>query len=137
MRRVLVLLPLLFAALALGGCASNASTSSKKFTGPAADVDKAVGDLQTAGKRKDAAKICDELFTGDLVHKLGGAATCKDEVDKAITDSDEFTLDVRTISVNGSQATVSIRQGDKGATRTVTYSREDNRWKVASFPSTS
>jgi hypothetical protein len=133
----LVLVPLLLAAVALTGCTSS-KTSSTKFKGAAADVDKAVGDLQNAGRRKDSAKLCSQLLASSLVKKLdSGGTTCKDEMDKAIADADEFTLDVRSIAVDGSQATVSIRQGDKGATRNVIFFREDNRWKVISFPSAS
>jgi hypothetical protein len=130
----LALVPLVLAAILLTGCTST-KTSSTKFKGAAADVDKAVGDLQTAGRRKDSAKLCGQILASSLVKKLdSGGTTCKTEMDKAITDADEFTLDVRSIAVDGSQATVSIRQGDKGAVRNVIFFREDNRWKVSSFP---
>jgi hypothetical protein len=133
----LVLVPLVLAAVLLTGCAST-TTSSPKFKGAAADVDKAVGDLQTAGRRKDAAKLCGQLLARSLVKQLdSGGTSCKDEMDKAVADADEFTLDVRTIAVDGSQARVSLRQGDKGATRSVTFLREDNRWKVSSLPAAS
>jgi hypothetical protein len=109
----LVLVPLVLAAVLLTGCAST-TTSSPKFKGAAADVDKAVGDLQTAGRRKDAAKLCGQLLARSLVKQLdSGGTSCKDEMDKAVAD------------------------GDKGATRSVTFLREDNRWKVSSLPAAS
>ena len=128
----LLVVPIVLAAVALTGCAST-STSSTKYTGAAADVDKAINDLHTAGQRKDSAKLCSQILAGAIVTKLGGSAKCQDAMDKLIADADEFTMDVRSIKVNGSQATASIRQGDKGATRTLTFTREANRWKVSSF----
>src|SRR3954451_22456928 len=130
----LLLVPRVLAAVALAGCTST-GTSSTKFKGAAADVNKAVGDLQTAGRRKDAAKLCGQLLAGSLVKRLdSGGTTCKDEMDKAIADADEFTLRVRSISVHGSQATASIREGSGGPTRDVTFVREANRWKIDAFP---
>jgi hypothetical protein len=129
MRRSL-LAPVLVSAVALAGCTT--ATSSNDFSGPANDVAKALSDLQSAGQRKDSAKICNQLLAQSFVSKLNADGTsCATEIDKAVKDADEFTLDVRSVKVNGSQATAQVRQGKNGATRSVTLVREANRWKVS------
>jgi hypothetical protein len=131
MRRLFVTL-LVVPVVALAGCTTAGSTSSKKFTGPANDVSKAISDLQSAAQRKDSGKICSQLLARALVTKLGGAGTaCGQEMDKAIADADELTLDVQTIKVNGDQATARVRQGSDGAFKQVTLVREAGAWKVA------
>jgi hypothetical protein len=131
----IVLVPILLAAVALGGCTTSSTSSSTKFTGASADVSKAVGDLQSAGQRKDSTKLCTQLFSRELVAKFdSGGTNCKDEMDKALADADEFTLDVQNVTVDGSNAKATVRQGDKGPTRVVDYVREDNAWKVSGFP---
>jgi hypothetical protein len=130
MRRLL-LAAALVPALAVAGCTTTGTSSSaKKFSGAEGDVAQAVTDLQKAAQRKDAAKICKSLLSKPGIEQLGGASGCKDEVDKAITDSDEFTLDVRDVSVTGTKATAQVRQGDKGTTKTVRFVKEGNSWKV-------
>jgi hypothetical protein len=133
MRR-LVLAPLLLTALALAGCTTTGTTSSKKFSGAAADVAKAVGDIQTAGQRKDADRLCTQLLARSLVEQLDqSGSTCKQEMEKALADADDFKLDVRDVKVSGSEATATVRQGDTGPTRVIQFVREDNRWKASRF----
>jgi hypothetical protein len=134
MRRLVLPLALVLA-VALAGCtSSNGTSASKKFTGASADVSKAVGDLQSAGQRKDATKLCTELLARELVSKLDSSGTnCKDELKKALADADEFKLSVRDVEVNGNEATATVRQGDDGPTRAVRFVKEDNRWKAAEF----
>jgi hypothetical protein len=132
MRRF-VLAPLLLAALALGGCATTGATSSKSFSGAAADVSKTVGDLAKAGQRKDATKLCTQLFARSLVQQLDSGSSCKDEMDKALADTDDFKLDVRDVKVSGTEATATVRQGTDGPTKLIQFVREANRWKVTGF----
>jgi hypothetical protein len=123
---------LLVCAVALAGCTTAGTTSSKKFSGPTADVAKAISDVQSAAQRKDGAKLCTQLFASAFVTKLAApGSTCTQEVDKALSDSDTYSLDVQTVTVNGSQATARVRQGKGGATRQVTLVREANRWKLS------
>jgi hypothetical protein len=131
MRRF-ALAPLLLAAIALGGCTTAGTTASKKFTGAAADVSKAVADIQKAGQRKDTSKLCTTLLSRALVAKLdSGGSKCTDEMDKAIADADDFKLSVTDVKVSGTEATATVKEHD--ATRTIQFVREDNRWKATGF----
>jgi hypothetical protein len=130
MRRLL-LASTLVAALAIGGCTtSGTSSSSKKFTGAESDVATAVSDLQKAAQRKDGSKICTDLLAKPAVDELGGSSKCPDEVEKAATDSDEFSLEVQDVTVDGTQATAKVRQGKSGNTKLVRFVKEGNSWKL-------
>lgn len=130
MRRF-ALAPLLLAVLALAGCTTS-GTSSKKFSGAAADVSSAVADIQKAGQRKDTAKLCTTLLARSLVSRLNSGGTkCASEMDRAIADADDFKLGVTDVKVSGTEATATVKQGD--ATRTIQFVREDNRWKASAF----
>jgi hypothetical protein len=134
MRR-LALAPALLAVIALTGCTTaGSSSSSKKFSGAAGDVADAVGDLEAAGKRKDADRLCSELLARPLVEKLdSGGTTCKEEMKDALADADEFALSVRDVKVNGTEAMATVRQGTDGPTRTVQFVKEGTHWKATGF----
>jgi hypothetical protein len=134
--RQLSLVPHLLAAVALSGCttAGSGSSSSMKFSGTAGDVADAVGDLQTAGKRKDADRLCTELLARSLVEKLdSGGTSCKQEMKDALADAVEFALSVRDVKVSGTEATATVRQGTDGPTRTIQFVKEGTRWKATGF----
>jgi hypothetical protein len=134
MRRVALPFLLVLAAVLSGCTTTGSSSSSKKFAGAAGDVSKAVDDLQAAGQRKDAGKLCTQLLARSLVSQIDeSGATCTAELDKALADADDFKLDVRDVKVSGSKATATVLQGDPGSTRTIEFVREDNRWKATSF----
>jgi hypothetical protein len=131
MRRF-ALAALLLAVLALAGCTTTGTTASKKFTGAAADVSKAVAEIQTAGQRKDTTKLCTTLLSRSLVSKLdSGGSKCADEMDKAIADADDFKLSVNDVKVSGTEATATVKEHD--LIRTIQFVREDNRWKASGF----
>jgi hypothetical protein len=127
---------LVVALLGAAGCTSTnrSSSSSQKFTGAQGAVAKVVSDLQQAGERKDASKICSQILSRKLVDTLGQTGTsCGQEMKKAIDDADDFKLDVQRVSVNGSTATAVVRRGDDGPTSTFRFVREDGRWKATDF----
>jgi hypothetical protein len=123
----------LVAALApslMSGCAA-ATTSSGKFQGDQKAVAKVVDDLAQAGRRKDPQKICTELLAASLVARLkAGGTDCVGEMTKAIDDTDDFDLDVRSVDVRGTQASAVVRQGSKGPTATFTFAKEGGGWRA-------
>ena len=66
---------LLAVAAGVAGCTSASTGSASKFTGAQGDVAKVVSDLQQAGQRKDAQKICTQILAQTLVHELDAAGT--------------------------------------------------------------
>ena len=125
---------LLAAGLGAAGCSATGGSSSATFSGAKADVAQVVSDLAQAGRRKDAQKICSEILARELVDKLNQAGTsCGQEMDKAITDADDFDLDVQTVTIEGSNATAVVRRGDDGPRATFRFVREGGRWKATDF----
>jgi hypothetical protein len=133
MPRFAVLVPLL-AAVALAGCTTAGTQAGKDFTGAQADVAQVVADLQEAGQRQDAERICSQILASTLVDQLGSEGTsCTQEVDKATKDADDFGLEVLDVTVTGTTATARVRNGAEGRaeTRNLRFVREGNRWKVS------
>jgi hypothetical protein len=121
--------------LAAAGCTASGSTSSAgNFEGAEKDVAKVVDDLETAGERQDADRICSEILARDLVSRLDAEGTsCGQEITNATKEADEFAVTVRDVTVTGNAATASVREGtgDNGPTKTLRFVREDGRWKLA------
>jgi hypothetical protein len=126
---------LVVAVLGVAGCTSTSgSGSSAKFTGAQGAVAQVVADLQKAGERKDATKICTQILSRRLVDQLSQAGTsCGQEMKQAIDNADDFKLDVQRVTVNGSNATAVVRRGSDGPTSTFRFVREDGTWKATDF----
>ena len=126
-----------FAALSLAACGP-ATTNTAKFTGEQRNVAQVVADLQKDGQGNKADDICTDLLSKDLQERIKAAgSTCGAEMKKAIQDADGFELDVRTVTVNGSSATAVIHGSDqgKGVTRTFTFVKQADGWRIKDFGS--
>jgi hypothetical protein len=123
----------LVAVLAVAGCTTTSSSSSK-FTGAKGQVADVVSNLQQAGQRKDANKICTQILSRSLVQAISDAGTsCEQEMKKAIDDADDFDLTVQSVTINGNQATARVRRGKDGPTATFKFVRESGGWRATSF----
>jgi hypothetical protein len=118
--------------LGTAGCTTANTASTGDFSGAEGDVAKVVGDLRTAGRRKDGDKICSQLLARSLVSRLDSSGTaCRQEMTKAARDADEFALDVRDVTVTGDQATAKVQRGSDGPSTTFRFVREAGRWKIS------
>ena len=135
MRRANALLILVAVAVVLGGCTTtNQASSSKDFKGEAKKVADVIGELETAGQRKDPDKICSDVLSAKLVEQLkSGGSTCVDEMDLAIGDADDYSLTVEDVTVNGDTATAKVRNGDDGPTATLEFAKERAGWRATSL----
>jgi hypothetical protein len=133
----------LIAVLALAGCAgqtSNKDTSSN-FTGEQKAVAKVVEDLQSAAEDSDERKICADLVVAELrdaIAKNGNAATCTGAMEPALKDTDQADLTVRSVTVNGDQATAVVRaklSDSAHRDETVELRKIANAWKISKLPS--
>jgi hypothetical protein len=124
-------------AILLAGCgAAGTSGGSANFKGEQKAVSDVVHDVAKAAKTKDDGKLCTELLTPGLAGRIAnGRASCQSEMKKAISDSDDFDLQVRAVTVTGQKATAQVRQGDKGRVSTYAFVRQGNAWRVSSFGS--
>jgi hypothetical protein len=134
MRRTDAFITVPLLALALAGCAASEQSSSKDFKGQEKAVADVVGDLKAAGQRKDAQKLCSEVLSSKLVEQLkSGGTNCVDEMDKAITDADDYNLSVQDVTVSGSTATAKVENGKDGPTATLEFAKERDGWRVSSL----
>jgi hypothetical protein len=138
MRRSLLALPLALAALA-AGCTSSAGTSSAgDFEGEEKQVAEQVEKLETAGKGTDAETICNDILAKSFSDQIASAgSTCVDEVDKAIKDADDFSLDVEDVTITGNTATAKVKgkEAGKDQVRTFEFEREGSDWRATSLGS--
>jgi hypothetical protein len=133
MRRLLVLISA--AALALSACGTSSSSSSDvKFSGAQQDVANVVDKLATAGRRGDAATICNDILAKQLLAQLKTAGgNCETEMKNAIRDASDYDLQVRSVKVTGANATAQVRQGDDGPTATFTFVKEGASWRASAL----
>jgi hypothetical protein len=126
----------ILAVLLLAGCGAEQQSSSSldKFSGDERAVAQKVEDLQEAGSRRDPEEICTGILAKSLVQQLESAgANCTDEMKKAIEDADDYELDVRKVTIDGSTATVEVKRGDDGPTGTMEFAKEGGQWRATSL----
>ena len=131
MRRSLPLLAVPLAALAVAGCGETASESSaEKFKGEQKAVAQVVEDLQDAGEKKDAERICDDILSPRLVAEVkAGGASCAAEMKRSLNDADQFELDVQSVTVEGPNAEARVR-GEGSETATLRFAKERGGWRA-------
>jgi hypothetical protein len=123
----------ILAALALAGCGS-AGSSAEDFRGAEADVAEVVEELQAAGRGADPERICAELLAPALVDRIeAGGLQCAEEMTEAVEDVNDYDLEVRDVTVTGTQARARVQQGDDGPTATFEFTRQRDGWRATSL----
>ena len=132
----------LVVALALAGCGGGGTSnddSSEDFTGEKQAVASIVEDLQSAAEDSDEQEICD-LLTGELrdaVTKGSGAASCRAGLEKALKDTDQSDLTVKSIAIDGDEATAVVRaklSDDGSRDETIELRKLGAAWRIATLP---
>ncbi|MDQ3740994.1 MAG: DUF4878 domain-containing protein [Actinomycetota bacterium] len=130
-----LLLALLVAALALGGC-GGAADSDQEFEGVQRDVARTIEDLEEAGQEDEPRRICQALLARELVQNIEDAGgSCEEAIQKALDQTDTFALTVEKVDVRGTTATVSVETGvDEEQLETVELVKEGDAWKISGLP---
>ena len=129
----------LVAALAAGGCGAAQDDSAEDFTGERQAVAQTVEDLQKAGRKDDAQKICDDLLAAPVVTRLraqpGVKRDCATALEDSLEDADAFEMTVKSVNVTGNRATAVVESeaGDEDRTDTLSFVKEGSNWKLASI----
>jgi hypothetical protein len=134
------LLPAAVVAVVLAGCTSQSSTkdSSGKFRGDQRLVANTVEDFESAASKGDQDQICRDLLAKALVAQFAQrGGTCEKAVDGALKDTDSFGLTVEKLTIQGTQATASVKadRGKKDVLRTLTLAKEGTGWRISAFGS--
>ena len=131
MSRAALSLIALLAALTVAGCTTT-SSDTQKFQGTEGEVADAIGDLESAGKRRDDGKICTELLTRELARQMSApGAPCEREISDAISDVDDFDLTVKDVSVSGQTATAQVQNDERRVT--FRLQKVGANWRIASL----
>ena len=125
--------------IALTACGQTTKNSAVNFRGEQKAVAQAIDDLQNAGSKGDAAKICSKLLTPALVTKIRQASNgaCDKALKDALADVDRnaFGMDVKKITITGTAATAMVRSnaGSNHRTDTLGLEKVGGAWKIASL----
>jgi hypothetical protein len=62
-------------------------------------------------------------------------SNCEQEIDKALSDADDFDLEVEAVTINGDAATARVKGLDGGADRVreLQFEREGSDWRATSL----
>lgn len=127
-------------ALTVAGCGGAATGDTGDFTGDERDIAELVGELSSAATSGEEQVVCNDLISTDLRNTIIGGAeelSCDGEVEKAIRDADGFLIDVEdvTIEAGGTEATAEVTSEQVGddVTRTFSFVKEDDEWRIDSF----
>jgi hypothetical protein len=127
-------------ALTVAGCGSAATGDTGDFPGEEGDIAELVGELSSAATSGDEQVVCNDLISTDLRNTIIGGdeeLSCDGEMEKAIRDADGFLIDVEdvTIEEGGTEATAEVTSEQVGddVTRTFSFVKEDDEWRIDSF----
>jgi hypothetical protein len=125
------------AALVLAGCGAQSQGDSSVDSFPRGEernVAQKVEDLQEAGEGRNPEDICADILAASLVDELEEAGSdCRQEMQKAIDDADDFELEVLDVTVTGTSATARVRRGDEGPTETMQFTQEGGEWRATAL----
>ena len=120
-------------AIGCGGDDDDVNNNADNYEGTEAEVAQVIDDLGNAGRDGDGTKICEDIFTADLVKSIerGAGQSCESEVDDNL-EQDEYELEIDSLEVDGDSATVGTTdQKDRSAL--LRLQRIDGAWRVVSF----
>jgi hypothetical protein len=129
-------------ALTLSACGSTAKDSASDFKGDQKAVAQTVEDLQSASKKGDEAKICNDLLAPALLAKIKAAQKghCEPAMQTALKDVDSYELTVKKVAISGTNATATVTDDvgkNDDRTTTLTLVKVGNAWKIAELGSAS
>ena len=131
-RLVALALLLVLAFAACGGT----NDSAQDFEGAQQDVAQTIEDLEEAGQEDEPRRICQALLAREVVENIEASGTdCTEAVEKALDQTDTFSLTVESIRVSGDTARAQVETGvDQEQVETIELVREDDAWKISKLP---
>jgi hypothetical protein len=125
------------AAAILAGCGTSTTTSSSThFSGAQGAVADTISSFQSAAKKRDATKLCDQILAPALAAKLkdsGGG--CKHVVGNQLNTISNYTLTIESIAPASPTTTASARvksiSNGKDHFDTLLLTKVGNGWRVS------
>ncbi|HEY6760022.1 MAG TPA: nuclear transport factor 2 family protein [Baekduia sp.] len=131
---------LCLSALTLSACGQTDKDSASDFKGDQKAVAQTVEDLQTASRKSDETKLCNDVLAPALVTKIKTSSkggTCESAIKDALRDVDSWELTVKKVAIDGTTATATV-QSDTGKDNrldTLTLVKVGNTWKISELGS--
>jgi hypothetical protein len=113
-----------------GGGDDDESGNAGRFEGDDRDVAAVIDDFAQAGRDGEGTKICDEIFAEALKRNIERESkqSCASEVEQNLPE-DEYELEVDSIDVQGTSATVGVTDQDDNKSVLV-MTKTDDSWQV-------
>jgi hypothetical protein len=124
-------------AVALGGCSLTPTKSSNSagFTGTKADVATALNLLASDASSTNGADICKSVLAASVRNKLNQLGTCATIIDDQLKTSDDSTLTVEAIKVDGANASAQVEtvHDRNKVISTVKLVHQNGLWRVSAI----
>jgi len=122
------------ALLATGLAACGTSVSTSAFKGEEQQVAHVVASLQSHASALEAKKICEEDLAAADVARLNAKGGCKKALETQLKQIDTFETTVESVHVSDGKATAKVKSvyAGKQAIVTMTFVKEDGKWKASS-----
>jgi hypothetical protein len=119
-------------AIGCGDDGDDVNNNADDYSGQDAEVAQVVDDFANAGRDGDGEKVCNEIFSEQLTKNVEKEAgqSCPSEVQENLPE-DEYELEVNTLEVNGSAATVGVTDQDDNSS-VLHLAKDGARWRIAS-----
>jgi len=121
--------------LGVAACGQTGSSASD-FQGDERAVAEVIDELQSAAGRRDGARVCKELLATELVERLEqGDVACSEELDDALREADDSSLEVTDVQVNGTRATAEVtgKEGSEDRRATFRLVEQNGAWRIESL----
>ena len=115
------------------GCGDDddVNNNADDYEGTEADVAGLVDDFANAGRDGDGTKICEDIFSTELVSNIEreSGQSCPSEVEDNLP-KDEYELEVDSLAVDGETATVEVTDQDDNNS-VLHIENVDGAWRIA------
>ena len=117
--------------LITGGGDDDVNNNADRYEGTEAEVAVVVDDFANAGRDGDGTKICEEIFTTELVDNVEreSGQSCPSEVQEELPEG-EYELEIDTLEMDGDTATVGVTEED-GDRSILHMTKVDAAWRIA------
>jgi hypothetical protein len=124
-------------AVALGGCSLTPTKTSGTagFTGAKADIATALNLLASDASSSNGADICKSVLANAVRSELNKLGTCATIIDNQLKTTDDSTLTVKSITINGANASAQVEtvHDRNKVISTVKLARQNGLWRIASI----
>jgi hypothetical protein len=122
-------------AVALGGCSLAPSKTSNTggYSGAKGLIAAKINLLSSDASSANGSDICKNVLAPNVRSRLNRIGSCATIIDNQLKTADDFTLTIKSITVNASSATARVQNVVKGkkVISTVHLVKQSRRWGIS------